>query len=241
MQEFMVVAEVLHGLGLAEEGRATFTLDGVGDVTLTPVPQGEWAGGVGRGNPELPRGPKPLYRARADRRWWTATYNRGSVVYAAYNETHGGYEIARRIRQLAAKKSFRKLILDLRLNGGGDNTSYGELVSLARTPRFNKPGRLVVLIGRMTFSAAGNLATDLDTSTRAVFVGEPTGGSRNQYGDAQHVELAESGWTFLLATSFQEYDPGTGAAPVRPDVAVEPTVADFLAGRDPVLEAALRR
>ena len=40
-------------------------------------------------------------------------------------------------------------------------------------------GRLTVLTDRLTFSAASNLATQLEQSTSARFVGEPMGGGLN--------------------------------------------------------------
>ena len=42
----------------------------------------------------------------------------------------------------------------------------------------NRRGRLGVLISRSTFSAAENFITDLERRTRAVFVGETSGGAR---------------------------------------------------------------
>jgi C-terminal processing protease CtpA/Prc len=97
-----------------------------------------------------------------------------------------------------------------------------------------------VLIGRKTFSAAGNLAAVLDHETRARFVGEPTGGSPNQWGDAAQVALPSLGLTVHVALQAVEVVPDDRRLEVRPDVPAEPTAADFFAGRDPVLARALR-
>jgi hypothetical protein len=240
MPEFVLVTEVLHGLGLVPDAgpQQVAFADGT-EVTAAPVTAAEWSGSLLRR--PLPRRPAPSYLARSDRDWWTAALEGGRVVHAAYNSTQAYPAFVARVRRLVAKPAFRRLILDLRLNGGGDNTQYGELLGLLRTPRVDRRGRLVVLAGRHTFSAAGNLAADIDRSTRAIFVGEPTGGAPNQYGDATLVTLPESGWSVRVATVFHEFaDPDDARLAIAPDVPVEPAAADLLTGRDPALQAALR-
>jgi C-terminal processing protease CtpA/Prc len=97
-----------------------------------------------------------------------------------------------------------------------------------------------VLTSRITFSAAGNFAADIDHSTRARFFGEPTGGSPNNYGDAQDVELPTLGVSVFLPTQWVEVVPGDARLSVEPDVPVPLTAADYFAGRDAVLATALR-
>jgi C-terminal processing protease CtpA/Prc len=104
----------------------------------------------------------------------------------------------------------------------------------------NRRGKLFLLIGRATFSAAGNFAADVDRSTRATLVGEPTGGGVNQYGDSETFNLPSTGWHVYVATEYvTRGKPDDKRLAVAPDVAVAPTSADFFAGRDPVLERAL--
>jgi hypothetical protein len=238
--EFVLVTEVLHGLGLVfDAGSQRLSFGDGTEAVLAPVDAAEWAGEFGRG--PLPRRPRPTYLSRAERDWWTASLDDGRIVHAAYTSTQSYPAFVARLRRLTARPAFRRLILDLRLNGGGNNTQYGELLALARSPRVNRRGRFVVLAGRHTFSAAGNLAADLDRSTLAIFVGEPTGGAPNQYGDATLVRLPQTGWAVRVATVYHEFGtPRDRRLAIPADLRVEPTAADFLAGRDPVLEAARR-
>jgi C-terminal processing protease CtpA/Prc len=141
-----------------------------------------------------------------------------------------------RIAAAARRPAVRRIVVDLRLNPGGDNTTFWSLVDAVR-----RAGRkAVVLTGRRTFSAAGNLAAVLDHDTRARLVGEPTGGSPNQWGDSAPVELPSIGLTVHVAVQDVQVVPDDRRLAVVPDVGVEPTAADFLAGRDPVLARALR-
>jgi C-terminal processing protease CtpA/Prc len=101
--------------------------------------------------------------------------------------------------------------------------------------------KTVVLLGRSTFSAAANFVTEVDLETRARLLGEPSGGSPNLWGDAQTVELPRAGLTVRVATlhwEFAAHDDKHLA--VVPDVLVPLSAADFFAGRDPVLERAVR-
>lgn len=50
----------------------------------------------------------------------------------------------------------------------------------------SRGGKLVTLIGRMTFSAAQTFAARIDQWTNTTFVGEPTGSRPNHYGNERH-------------------------------------------------------
>jgi C-terminal processing protease CtpA/Prc len=106
--------------------------------------------------------------------------------------------------------------------------------------RHDRPGRLVVLIGRTTFSAAANLIAELEASTGATFVGEPSGGSPNLYGDPAPATLPHSGWSFhAAAIRWVKSTEGDARLALEPDVPVPVRAADFFAGRDAALERVL--
>jgi hypothetical protein len=99
-----------------------------------------------------------------------------------------------------------------------------------------------VLAGRGTFSAAGNFITELETGDAASaihLVGEPPGGGPNIYGDVRVVTLEHSGIVVLISTRYHERRAGDDRLEVDPDIAAELTWDDVIAGRDPVLDAAL--
>lgn len=249
LPEYMVVAELLHVVGVTSSGTsATFTVEERGgdrrDVTLEPVSASTYAGAFGyfgrlRAAPGLASARQPRYLRFADRPGWIATLDRGRTIYVAYNETKAAYELVRGLLRRARGKKVRRVVVDLRLNPGGDNTQYYGLLEALRRPVVSRGGRLRVLIGRHTYSAAGNLAADIDKSTRARLVGEPTGGSPSNWGDSTPVELPSLGIAVFVATSYQQFGDENALA-TEPDVRVELTSADYFAGRDPVLAAALR-
>lgn len=133
-----------------------------------------------------------------------------------------------------------RVILDLRRNGGGDNYLGEPLRKRLAAGRFNRAGGIYVLIGPATFSAAQNLANRLERETVAMFVGEPTGGAPNHYGDAQTFEGKATGISAIVSTLpwFDSY-PQDKRPWIMPDLPVPALFEDWRSGRDPALEAAL--
>ncbi|MGE5175877.1 MAG: S41 family peptidase [Hyphomicrobiales bacterium] len=101
---------------------------------------------------------------------------------------------------------------------------------------FTKP--VVVLTSPRTFSAAEDFSATFRDMKRGRIIGEPTGGSTGQplsfpLPGGGGARICTRHCTFADGTEFV----GVG---ILPDVKVAPTLADLRAGRDTVLEAALR-
>ena len=113
--------------------------------------------------------------------------------------------------------------------------------ALRSCERLAEPGRLIALIGRGTFSAAGNFVTALERETSAVLIGEPTGGAPNQYGDSRPIRLPNHPEIrVLVATRHHVFDPDDEERRNNePDVPVPYLASDYFGARDPVLERAL--
>lgn len=131
-----------------------------------------------------------------------------------------------------------KLVIDLRMNGGGNNYLNLPLTLGAIKSRLNKKGHFFVIIGRETFSAAQNTVNELEKYTNAVFVGEPTAASPNHYGDAGRIELPNSKLQVRASTLWwQDADPRDTRKWKAPDVAADLTSEAYRSGRDPAMEA----
>ena len=96
---------------------------------------------------------------------------------------------------------------------------------------------VALLTTARTYSAAEDFAVLFDAMKRGPIVGEPTGGSTGQ-----PLSFAlPGGGSARVCTKHDRYPDGREfvGAGVQPSVLVHPTLADFRAGRDTVLEAAL--
>jgi hypothetical protein len=136
--------------------------------------------------------------------------------------------------------SGKRLIIDLRRNGGGDNTLCEPMRKRIQRSHFNRPGGLYVLIAPHTFSAAQNLANRLERETFAVFVGEPTGSSPNHCGDAKPFPHADKGLVAQVSTvRWMDSSPFDKRITIMPDLLAPLSFSDHVAGKDAALEAAL--
>jgi Peptidase family S41 len=239
LPEYVVCAEVLRGLGIVE-GAATYGFADGSEVTLDPVGSSEYAGTLGTAFAPLPMPGDPLQYRGLDQSFLLEPLEGGRSLYLGYRHVVSPpQELLDSILATARRTGFHRLVIDARYNGGGDNTTYWPLIELLQTGPLKQRGTVAVLLGRMTFSAAGNFAASVDHETNAILVGEPSGGAPNQWGDRIPIELPRAGLTAYVAAEWVEVAPGDTRLAVEPDVPVEPTAADVLAGRDPVLARAL--
>jgi hypothetical protein len=186
----------------------------------------------------------PLWQQRTNESYWFTPLASSKAVYVAYNRC--AEDPARPMEAFLAdvfaaleSTDARRLVLDLRHNGGGNSNVLTRFVpEFAAHPRLAAPGSLRVLIGPKTFSAAMHNAQELRDGARARLIGEPTGGKPNSYGEVRIFGLPRSGLAVFHSTQYSRAVEGDPPA-VEPDVLVPFTSADAFAGADPALERAL--
>jgi hypothetical protein len=145
-----------------------------------------------------------------------------------------------RLRKYLSENPTRNIVLDLRHNNGGNTSLYVELLRTLIAHTSKEGNRLYVIIGRMVYSAAGNLISDLERLASPVFVGEPSGGFGNQDGDESFVILPYSGIRgFLTSVWWQLGHPWDKRTSIVPDIPVQLTADAFFSGRDPVMDTVL--
>ena len=104
--------------------------------------------------------------------------------------------------------------------------------------RFNETGRLYVIVGRATFSAAMEATNHLKDRTNAIFVGEPTGAK-------PRFQLRQGDFGlpyFGIRVSYSRgVESANDAGPTMiPDIQTGLTFEDYMNGADPALDAILR-
>lgn len=147
----------------------------------------------------------------------------------------------------------QNLVLDLRMNGGGDLTTARAFMQ-ALPGRI--PGRIFVLTSPWTFSAAISSLGYLEQAApdRVVIVGEGVGDRMMFFAEGAPVALPSSGIRVLAATERHDYADGCRAyadchvwvtrypiavPDLDPDIAAPWTIEDYVAGRDPGLQAVI--
>ena len=131
------------------------------------------------------------------------------------------------------------MVLDLRLNGGGDNTLILPIVhGIIKRDAINRKGHFFVIIGRQTQSAAQNLVNMLERHTEAIFVGEPTGERPNHWGEPEGFELPNSRLQVNVSTLWwQDLDPRDKRDATYPQVPALLSSSDYASNRDPAMAA----
>lgn len=241
------IAEFLQATGvIADMERADFVFrleDGAERrVTLAPLPVGA--------APEWRRAPDPQTTTMAlSRKDTRPAYGQellpgGRALYLWYDRCADTAEKtvvqwSREALDAIVEAEVERVVIDLRRNGGGNSALLWSLISgLSTIENLNRPGALVVLIGRGTYSSAQMNAAQLKESNGAVLVGYPTGQRPNSFGEVKTFSLPKSGLIVGYSTKrFQRAGPDLES--LMPDVQVEATAAEFFAGRDIALETAL--
>ena len=230
----------LHGLGVtANRNHARYTLkDEAGRVFDLDV------AGLGSGETvKLSSGrvETALRAQKPDEPFWCENLARERAVYCGWRSYQDLGARARTMFALidAAKPS--KLIIDMRDNGGGDNTvGYSQLVwPIEKRADLNARGRLYVLVGPQTFSAAMNNAAQFQDETKAILVGQTIGERPNSYQEPRQFRLPNSHLVVRVSTQWYAFRKA-GPNKVAPDKEIIPTWDMVKAGRDPVMEWALR-
>lgn len=162
------------------------------------------------------------------------------------------------VRAAVQQHKPRHLVLDLRLNGGGDLTQARDFAESLPTL---VSGTVFVLTSPATFSAAISVTGYLKQAApqRVRIVGEAVGDRLEFFAEGRAITLANSGQVVLPATERHDYRNGCRAftdchAPVvrrpiavpslAPDIAAPWTADAYRCGQDPAMEAvadALRR
>jgi hypothetical protein len=254
----LTMPEVLHAVGLtADPKRATLLLEtasGRREASLStagpfPILTGEtdrtWMKRPGWVDAR-DRAPDPLWLSDPQNKYWYRYLPEARSLYCQLNaiqQKSGDSLRAFLTRAIAAADSAEaeRFVVDLRLNGGGDGSLNRDILRCLIKSRYDAPGRLVVITGRRTWSAAQMLINELENWTDAVFVGEPSASKGNVYGDSKKIVLPNSNLTVRVSSLYwQQSDPRDTREFIPVSVPAPLTFAKYAAGRDPALEAAER-
>jgi hypothetical protein len=244
---------LLHGLGLNESrDSADFVIEKNGQNRnfrmKASAPLGEW---YLNSLPEdwvdaRPKSvPAPLSRQQENRFYWFSYLPEHHSIYFQFNLVINGEgetlaDFAGRLATALEQPDVRRLVIDLRNNTGGDNTLLRPLLVALIRSKVNVRGGIFAIVGPTTFSAAQNFVNRLENYTEVIYLGEPTGENVNFYGDPAGITLPHSHLGAAVSQLWwQDKDPRDKRTATSPEIAIEPTFRDYVAGADPALQYAL--
>lgn len=196
--------------------------------------------------PQTLPAPVPLYLKNMGTKYWFEYLPESKVLYFQYNSVTNDKpeslaQFSERLFKFIGEHEIEKLVIDMRWNNGGNTfLSQPLLYGLIRNEKLNQRGKLFVIIGRRTFSAAQNTASFFERHTNAIFVGEPTGSSPNFVGEETIFTLP---YSKILANVSDLYWQSSWPMDYRtwiaPQLYTPPTFEMFRANRDPAMEAVM--
>ena len=255
--DFLTIPEALYALKVSKDLKSTLTYtfekDGKSfDQTITAVDafrlprQYGFAKQGGDWLSARDQSATPNYLKNLDNVYYYEYLPASKTVYVRQSQVQDDKTEAipafyKKVFDFIEKNDVERLVLDVRLNGGGNNYKNKPVVAgIIECKKINQPGKFFVIIGRRTFSACQNLVNELHNYTNAVFVGEPTAENINFYGDTRRVELPKSKLpVFLSFAWWQDKPQWENDDWLAPQVAVEMSYADYKSNKDPVLDACL--
>ena len=132
LPEYVTTAEVLRGLGVTGDGPVEYAFEGGVEAELEAEPAESVAASVGSALAPPPTNGDPTWLRNLEDSQWLTTLEGGRVVYLGYRiTTDDTYDVAARLNELASPASVRRVIVDVRLNHGGNNRTYGALLEFS--------------------------------------------------------------------------------------------------------------
>lgn len=199
----------------------------------------------------------PLYLRQMDQLYlWAPTQNGGGYVRLQEMSNTQDQTMAsffdENLKPLP-DGSLQYLVVDLRENDGGDFTLFVEIAKWL-PGKVADDGHLYIVVGPVTFSAAYGPIGLLKYygGGKSIIIGSPIGG-RPQYWSERGLDfiLPNSGFQVGYATGYLDWENGCEDHPycftqflkhgvavgsLAPSHIIEPTYADYAAGRDVVIE-----
>ncbi|HEX5234243.1 MAG TPA: hypothetical protein VFW25_02825 [Silvibacterium sp.] len=245
---------LLHGLGLSSSGDAAdFVIEKNGSQRTfhmkASAPMGPWflnsiPSDWVDARPSTAS--VPLSRQHEDMPYWFTALPDQHTVYFQFNlilpiGNEGLDAFSKRLATALQAPEIDRLVIDLRNNTGGDNTLIRNLLVTLIRSKQNHRGGIYVLTGPATFSATQNFLNRLGNYADIVVIGAPTAENVNFFGDPVGILLPHSHLEAAVSTLWwQDEDPRDKRTATFPELAVADTFNDYVAGRDPVLELAMK-
>jgi|GEM_PF-665468 len=195
--------------------------------------------------PGLSAGGSPRYLRNNNDNYWFEKLPK-QLLYVQFNDVadkgpQSLKQFSEQIQQLIIEGEVPDMVLDLRHNSGGDGSLIAPMVATTVLFKALKPkGKLFVLIGRNTFSAAHNLVMSITELTDALLVGEPSGSRPNAIGEAGWFNLPYSKQTGFISSQFHQYGaPEDHRIWIAPHVPVSLSSEQYFEGDDPAMTAVI--
>src|SRR5688572_131812 len=235
MPAFLNIAEILVSLGIVkdyEHAMFTFLDSNNKEIKLDLVPLTADANRTWISASKT----QPLFRQNLNDPFWFTYLEDINAVYLNFKKYDDINQNINKLFEFVVEKKATRLIVDLRMNDGGDFFKGRRLISgIKENTGIDQKGNLFVITGRRTYSAAMVNSIDFKKETNAIILGEPPGDKPNGYSENDEMKLPNSKLVISYSTRYYKFlDEDVPA--FEPDIRIDPAWIEFREGRDPVME-----
>ena len=209
---YLSLPTVLEGLAIVDSSES-FTLTLSDNTGMESIIEPDSSPLYFQGFPKLPSpssGVAQRYLSNNNDNYWSELIPENNMLYVQFNDVVNkgsssleDFNLALRIQ--ITDEQVDNLVLDLRHNSGGDGSLTPPMIATMVFFEATKPaGKMFVLSGRNTFSAAHNLLVDITRLTNAIVVGEPSGSRPNAISESGWFNLPYSKLTGIVSSQFHQ-------------------------------------
>jgi hypothetical protein len=186
--------------------------------------------------------PLPLWLRNLESHYWFEYLPGQKTLYMQINQMWDSKdesfsEFCERLFREHDERRAERLIIDIRLNNGGNHIELPLIKGIIQRPHIDRPENLFLVIGPRVFSAAQHLTSQIERYTNATLVGEPTAGKPNHDGSNEVFSLPNSDLLVSCSTyHYQDSEPFDYRLTTSPDFYVPLTYDDYRNNRDSAME-----
>lgn len=194
----------------------------------------------------------PLYLRKPSANYWFEHLADSNILYFQYNRSQPSDEespkaFGERLLAQVEQRRPRAVVVDMRFNTGGDLGVARDMLRRLQEKAAGLPH--YVITSRATFSAGISNVAGMRAQGPIIIVGEHAGDAIDHWSEGGYIRLPNSGFEVDFQTGFHSYSSGScppkvrcvdlNVASIAPDIAATASWADYIAGRDPSMEAVL--
>ena len=169
--------------------------------------------------------------------------SKGNALYIKYSRCREDQDyplkqFTREIRAAIKKNTPSKIVVDFRNNHGGNSSLFDQIADVLKSDIDKNKPKVYCLINRKVFSSGTLNTYDVKYKLGATVVGQPASQGINHFGYTHFFELPNSKVEIRYSSEYWKFIDGNDPV-IKPDVYIEPTIADYKNGNDPVLQYCL--
>ena len=250
---FLNLPSVLQYLNISPTDKVVFTLktalkDTV-KVHISPLSRSEYFDGPWETYANIHQLKPKLRDQNSEKNYWYEYLKGENTLYFYYGRVNN--QKGQKTIKQTVKEMFKviddvqpdKFIVDLRDNRGGNyNKSIPLIKALKKRDFLNKKGKVYVITGRETFSAAMVTSIFFKRQTNAILIGEPSREHPNKTDNVEYMYLPNSQLKIEYTTRVKKHWEALGNIDHLPvDIPISPSFKYYQLGKDEVLEYILQQ